>query len=578
MIKTLAELIGPKRKKQLLALVPVMLLASLLEMAGLTVVVSVCASIVDAAWLRDSQIILWLREALHIQSETSLTVVMLLALIGLYMFKLPYLAWENYVVAKYVCTTQQEVALRLCGQIIHSPYLYFVRHSTAEFRTLLGQDMVQFSSGLDACMRILMEAPVLLGMGACLLLIDPAMTSFVAAGIVCLMVLTRVILVRPIKKMSQRQRDANLKRWKWLHHITGGIKDIKIGRREDFYEAHFTESEAVYVRADYLRRFWVKLPTLCIECVMVLTVLLYILHLVSGGKQLPDYLPSLSALAWTAVRLLPSFSGINASLTQIGYARASIEAIRLAMEETAARPAPDAQTPQAEADIGQGIVLRHVSYAYEGSPETVLRDVDMEIPAGSSVGIIGPSGAGKTTLLDVLLGLLVPEQGDVLAGGVPIRRCYESFLEKVAYVPQDTFLLDDTVRNNVAMGEEPGQIDDAHVWEALERASLARMIRGLLDGLDTTVGERGIRLSGGERQRLGLARALYRNCPILILDEATSALDQDTEAEILQTIYALKGEKTIVIVSHRSSAIAACDRIYKVEGREVRQIERPPLS
>ncbi len=571
MIKTIITLIGPKRRNQMLALIPAMLLASLLEMAGLTMVVSICASLLDSAWLGENPVTLWLCGVLGIQSEVSLARALLFALIMLYVFKLPYLAWENYVAAKFARITRHEVSVRLCGRIIRSPYTYFIRHGTSELQNLLGQDMFQFSAGLEACMQILMESLAVLGMGICMLLIDPVMTLFLVTGIAFLTLLTRVILIRPIRNASRQQRDANRRYWKWLHHMVDGIKDIKTGRHESFYESRFAEASAEYLRSDYLRQFWVKLPTLCMESVMVLTVLIYLLFFVQSGKDLIDYLPSLSALAWTAVRLLPAFSRINAGLTQMGYAKASVEAIRSAMEETSPK---EKELPMrlTEANGNGSIALDHVSYAYEGEGKTVLWDVEMEIPMGTSVGIIGPSGAGKTTLLDILLGLLAPDEGEVLIGGIPGNRYYDVMLDKIAYVPQVTFLLDDTIRNNVAMGFEREQIRDDQVWEALEKAALADKVRTLPRGLDTQIGERGIRLSGGERQRLGLARAIYRDPVLIVFDEATSALDLKTETLVMDSINRLKGQKTLVIVSHRLSAVSGCDRIYRVEdGKVIRE-------
>ncbi len=563
MLKEMLSLIGPKRRNQMLALVPLMLLASLLEIVGLTMVVSVCAALADSAGAGENPVMAWLRAALHISSEASLTTAILLALIALYAFKIPYLAWENYMTAKFIRTIRHEMSTQLCQRIVHSPYPFFTRHSTAEVQNLLGQDTLQFTAGLSAYMRILMEALVVLGMGTCLLLIDPAMTLFLTGGIVSLTVLVRVILARPIREASQRQRDANRGRWKWLHHIVGGIKDIKTGRHEDYFAGRFAEASAECARSDYLRQFWIKLPTLCIEGVMVFTVLLYMLFFVRTGRRLLDYLPSLSALAWTAMRLLPAFSRINGNLTQIGYAKASVEAIRRVMEETAAQQ-DAARAPQTDVAISTGIALRRVSFSYEGRPNPVLRDVDMEIPAGAAVGIIGPSGAGKTTLLDVILGLLEPERGEVLVDGIPVGQCAESYLQKVAYVPQDTFLLDDTVRSNVALGEGPDEADDSRVWAALKQSELDQMVRGLPDGLDTYVGERGVRLSGGERQRLGLARAMYQDPALIVFDEATSSLDLETEAAVLRSVFRLQGKKTLVIVSHRMTAIEHCNVVYRV--------------
>lgn len=571
-IKDILSLVG-KRRKRMLLLTPVMLLASLLEMAGLAMVVSVCSFLAREGWVGENPLALWFRGFFHIQSERTMIVLIFALMIALYVFKLGYLSWESYVIAKFVRTTRSEVANALCRRIIRCPYAFFPLHTTSELQNLLGQDTLQFSLGMNACMQIAKEGLVAAGMGTCLLLIDPIMTAFVLAGIVVFLAVTRLILDRPMRRASVRQREANRKRWKWLHHITDGIKDIKIGRHEAFFETNFADANAECARSDYLKQFWTKLPVLCIETIMVLSVLSYLILLVSGGQDLMDHLPGLAALAWAAIRLLPACNRINTGLTDINYAKPSVDAIRAAMEKTAPEER-EADGPREEVGIRQGVALRHVTYAYDGGKGPVLQDVDMEIPAGASVGVVGPSGAGKTTLLDILLGLLSPQQGEVLVDGVPMGRCYESFLEKVAYVPQNTFLLDDTVRSNVAMGESPEQIDDARVWAALEQAALAQTVRGLPNGLDTQIGERGVRLSGGERQRLGLARAMYQDPALIVFDEATSSLDLDTEAAVLRSVFQLKGKKTLVIVSHRPSAIEYCDAVYRVDNGRVWR-ERP---
>ena len=567
-IKDILSLSG-ERGKRMLLLVPVMLLASLLEMAGLAMVVSICSFLVNGGWAAESPLAVCFRVLFHTDDGKTMMIWTLAMMIGLYVFKLGYLSWESYIIAKFVRITRSEMSAALCRRIVRCPYSFFALHTTAEIQNLLGQDMLQFSLAMNACMQMAMEMLVVLGMGLYLLLLDPLMTAFVAAGIAVLLAVSRLILDRPTRRASMRQREANRKRWKWLHHITEGIKDIKVGRQEAFFEEHFADASAEYARSDYLRQFWTKLPGLCIETIMVLAVLAYLIFLVQNEKYLTDYFPGLTALAWTAIRFLPACNRINASLTQLNYARPSVDAIRAAMEKTAPEEG-GSDGPQEEVGICRDIVLRQVTYAYDGSPEPVLRDVDVEIPAASA-GIIGPSGAGKTTLLDILLGLLPPKQGEVLVDGVPIGRCRESYLKKVAYVPQNIFLLDDTIRSNVAMGEEPDQIDDARVWTALEQAALGRKVRGLPDGLDTQIGERGIRLSGGERQRLGLARAMYRDPAVIVFDEATSSLDLETEAAVLQSIFRLQGKKTLIIVSHRLSAIEHCSVIYRVHDGTVQR-------
>ena len=569
MYKSIFYLIGEKNRIRFFLLLPVMLLGSLLEMAGVGLLVSICALLMNGERFRENSIVLWICGRFGLQSAKELIIFILLCLAALYIFKFLYLSWENYIVSKFVRLSRSDTAARLFRQIIRAPYTFFVRRGTAEIQTLLGRDMDQFGSGLTSLMQLLIESLVAFGMGIFLLLVDPLMTSFAAAGIIILLLITRLILNRIIQRASQNQRAANRARWIWIHQSVAGIKDIRIGRHEDYFSCRFEDANDVFARIEYLKQFWTKLPALCVETIVILSVLAYLLFLTFGGADLSHYLPGLSALVLAAVRLLPSCSRINTSMTQLGYARTAVESICRAFEET--EPKTD-EHQQWEVDFSSGISLKDVSYTYEGSAETVLTQVDMDIPVGSSVGIVGPSGTGKTTLLDILLGLLTPEQGQVLVDGVPVDQCYESYLRKTAYVPQNTFLLDGTIRDNVAMGEEPANIDDERVWSALRDAALAETVRRLPKGLDAQIGEQGIRLSGGERQRLGLARALYRNPSLIVFDEATSALDLETEAEIMNSISRLKGTRTLVIVSHRKSTISGCDRIYRVEdGKAVRE-------
>ena len=571
MIKEYFSLMGTGRKRRMLLLLPAMLIASVLEMLGIGLIVAVCSVLIDDEWLYSDARVAFVCRVLHIRPGGGFIIAILLLLVALYLAKMLYLAWENYVVAKFVRTVRSDISVELLRRITRAEYPFFVRHSSSELQNLLGQDMYQFASGLNACMQLMLEGLVALGMGAFLLYVDPLMTAFVMAGIVILLLLIQLPLDRVMQKAAGNLRQANSERWKWFHQVFVGIKDVKIGQHEDFVNQRFAAASRKYARAEYINQLWSRIPSLVIETVMIVCVLIYLIYLVAAGEELLRYLPGLSALALTAVRLLPTCNRISSSLTQLGYSKASVGAVKAILEETNTAIRAEKQ-PQREVAFTKGLSLHHVSYAYEGKPEAVLTDVDMEIPAGTSVGIIGPSGAGKTTLLDILLGLLIPSQGSVEIDGVPIEQCNESFLNKTAYVPQSTFLMNDTVRSNVAMGVDAERIDDKLVWDALEKAALSDTIRALPDGLDTQVGERGVRFSGGECQRLGLARALYQDPTIIFFDEATSALDLETEAAVLRSIEGLRDGRTLIIVSHRSSAISNCDLVYRVQdGRVIRE-------
>ena len=218
----------------------------------------------------------------------------------------------------------------------------------------------------------------------------------------------------------------------------------------------------------------------------------------------------------------------------------------------------------------KSINLDKISYKYPGTDKLILDNADMEIPVGKSVGIVGTSGAGKTTIVDVMLGLLKPVSGHIYADGVDVMEHYPQWLKNIGYIPQTIFMIDSTIRKNVAFGYADDEIDDNKVWQALKEASLDEFVRSLPEGLDTKIGERGIRLSGGQRQRIGIARALFEDPEVLVLDEATSALDNETEAAIMDSINRLHGRKTLVIIAHRLQTIEKCDMVYSInDGKAV---------
>lgn len=571
MLKQISTIIGRRRSRQMRALLVVMFIGSLLEMLGISLIVSMCSLMLDEGRLMNSRIVSWFCQWSGIRPGRPLMTMMVIGLMGLYLFKMVYLVLEYYALAHFTRVCRCDVSVRLYEDLVTSPYERFAASSTAELNMLVNQDVAQFSSGLSSVLEIGTEGLVVLCVGVFLFFVNPVMTGFAAAGIVVLLVLLQGILKNKTHSAGLRHQKAGKDRMKWIQQCVQGIKDIKTSQTEAFFSEQFRRAESVYSQAEQVNRVWRKMPSLCIETVMVYCILLYIMVLLLSGADMATFFPSLSALALVVVRLLPAFIRISSDLSHLGYARVGLESVDRAMKQVAA-DREQAGREEERVDLVQSVCVKDVTYSYEGRPEPVLQNVSMEIPIGTSVGIVGPSGAGKTTLVDILLGLLRPGSGAVLADGVDIARCRRSYLEKVAYIPQNIFLMDDTVRANVALGVPPEQVRDEDIWTALEKAALADMVRALPRQLDAQVGEGGIRLSGGERQRLGIARALYRGASFMVFDEATSALDPETENAIIQSVRRLRGETTTVIISHRPSAVQECDKVYRVEGGTVRQL------
>ena len=278
-------------------------------------------------------------------------------------------------------------------------------------------------------------------------------------------------------------------------------------------------------------------------------------------------IPSLSAFAMAAIKLLPNINRIVAATNQISFLEPALDSIIKTLKEFQNESVEESVCIK-EISVQRDIELHNITFHYPDSNKLILNHANMKIQVGHSVGIIGPSGAGKTTAVDIILGLLKPQEGQILVDGENVLENKEAWLKHVGYIPQTIFMLDATIRENIIFGNDV-ENDEVRLWNALEDAQLADFVRSLPDGLETAIGERGVRLSGGQRQRIGIARALYRNPDVLIFDEATSALDNDTEEAIMEAINALHGKKTMIIIAHRLSTIRECDSVFQVEDGKI---------
>ncbi|MGN1023579.1 MAG: ABC transporter ATP-binding protein, partial [Lachnospiraceae bacterium] len=324
-----------------------------------------------------------------------------------------------------------------------------------------------------------------------------------------------------------------------------------------------------------------NIPSLSIETVMMVGILAAVGVLIQQGTGVSAMIGQVAVLCMVGIRILPSANRIANAFNDISYYEPSLAAVEQVLSKTEAEKEKPKAAPSREVTrvpFLHEIRFEHLSYRYPGTDTDILAGADLVIPKGASIGLIGPSGAGKSTTVDVLLGLLVPQAGKVTVDGADIRDNLPGWYDRIGYVPQMIYMLDDTIRANVAYGIAPEKIDDQKVWYALSQARIDGFVQDLPNGLDTGIGERGVRISGGQRQRLGIARALYHNPDVLIFDEATSALDSNTENGIMEAIDDFKGKKTIVIVAHRLTTIRNCDAVYRVEGGGFHPVSREELA
>ena len=497
-----------------------------------------------------------------------------IALAALYIVKNIYLMIEYNVQHRFVYGNMFILQERLLDTFIHRPYEYFLHVSSGDVIRIIGPDTAAAFSLLVDLLSLFTELVVSLMLAAAIFVITPVITLCIAALLLAIMLFIFVVLKPILRRMAVSQQKNAAGMNKWLLQSIQGIKELKVMQKENFFKESYNHCGKAYVQSLRWNQTLSSLPRFIIEGVCMGAMFIVVAVLIGSGIELQSIIPMLTAVAMAAIRLLPSVNRISGALNRVAYSEPMLDKVienMRVLEEEPAQTKSETRHDLSVPRLQQTLDFVHVTYHYPNAEEFVLSDASMTVRRGESVGIVGPSGAGKTTSVDIILGLLNPQSGQVLVDGVDIKNDLPAWLSQIGYIPQMIFMLDDTIRANVAFGIPKQEINEEDVWRALRDAALEEFVRSLPEGLDTQIGERGIRLSGGQRQRIGIARALYQSPEVLIFDEATSALDSETESAIMESIYSLHGTKTMIIIAHRLTTIESCDHIFRVEQGQIKQ-------
>jgi ATP-binding cassette, subfamily B, bacterial PglK len=500
------------------------------------------------------------------------TVVMTatVALVLLYLTKngmLAAIAWRQ---CGWAARSRAALAERVYGAYLGAPWAFRLQRSSAELiRNVTTAVDAVFRHVLGPAMVLTTESLVLLSIGAVLLATAPAVTLAVAIGIggtgTILLAATRARSSRWSGELSRLEREI----LQGAQQTLGAAKELRVLDREAFFVAEFAQRQTALVGVRRASEALAAMPRLLVETVFVLAALGLVLLATLLGRTGPELLPLLGLYAYAGFRVIPSANRWMMSVNEVRLGAAPTRELADDLARLAAIPrqVEDPEDPE-PIDFESALELDQVEFAYEGADRPALRDLCLKIRRGESIGLVGPTGAGKTTLVDVLTGLLTPTSGRLLVDGRPLRASAGGWQRSIGYVPQAVFLIDDSLRRNVALAVPEAEIDPARLSAAIEAAQLAELVASLPRRLDTIVGENGFRLSGGQRQRVGIARALYHSPSLLVLDEATSALDGQTETALLEAIERSRGRCTLIVVAHRMSTVRSCDRLVMMaEGR-----------
>lgn len=567
MYKKINYILDDGQKIKLVIMLFVILVGALFELLGVSAIMPLISVATNPDSINETWYLLLIRDLFGFDEAKQIIVFLALALVIVYIAKNAYISEMYNLQYRFIFNNQRRLAVKMMKSYMHQNYLFHVSRNVAELQRNVTEDVNGFYTVVLNAMQFIAEASVCVVLAMFLMRVD-VMTTLVVAGLVFVFaVLVGIVFKKTLVKKGKENRSVSIRLTKWVLQSFSGIKEIKVMNKEDFFLKNY---ESTYRRFTVLQRqqsmlTFVPRPVMETVCISGLLLTMAV-KVYAFDTDLTAFIPSLSAFAIAAFRMLPSFNRISGFMSAMMFNRPAIDVLYddlIEIERLNKNILKGCRTA-GSFDIQDTISVKNVSFQYPNADKRVLNHLNLEIEHNTSVALIGASGAGKSTLADIILGVLEPQEGSILVDGKDIRENMDAWHASIGYIPQAIYLMDDTIRANIAFGVEDHEIDEKMLWKALREAQLEDFVKGLSDGLDTVIGDRGVKLSGGQRQRIGIARALYGNPQVLILDEATSALDNDTEKEVMNAIDSLHGTRTLIVIAHRLTTIKKCDQIYEV--------------
>ena len=565
MYKKLSYIFSKRDKYKIALLLCIMVAGSFLELLGVAVFQPFVNIIMMPDSIQENPYLARIYQMFGCSTTESFLTVVALGIIVIYVVKNVYLWVEQNLIMKFTYGMQQKLSTRLLTTYLSEPYTFHLNKNIAELQRSMQEDTGLFTQVLMHTLQLVAEVVVCIVLGVYLFTVSNSITVVIVGLLILCVVLFTKITKRFTEQLGKEAQVYKGKLYQWVNQSLGGVKEVKVLNREEFFVSSYKKYYGLYIKGVRINRLLSITPKYMVEAVCMTGLLIaIIIKLNFGHGELENFIPQLATFAVAAFRLLPSVGRINEHVNNILYAVPSVDLIYGDLKGIEDYQESKGEEEGKEWSFEHGITAKHITYAYPNTDTNVLEDANCVIPKGKTVAFIGSSGAGKTTMADIILGLLAPQRGKILVDDIDVFKNLTMWHHQIGYIPQVIYLSDDTIRNNIAFGIHEDQIDEEAVKTALKKAQLAEFVDTLPDGLDTIVGDRGVRLSGGQRQRIGIARALYHDPEILVLDEATSALDNETETAVMEAIESLQGSKTMIIIAHRLTTIQNADIIYEV--------------
>jgi ATP-binding cassette, subfamily B, bacterial PglK len=566
LIKKLNDILSPKDKLKLAIIFLLMLIAGFTEALSIGIVAGFVAVVADPNVLFEIEYLKKPIDFLGVNTSRDILVYGTFLLIGIFLIKNSYLAFYKYIKARFIYNRYRLISTRLFSIYMNVPYSFHLRRNSADLiRNINTETRFLATFVMLPILEIATEAIMALGILILLFAVEPVVTLAALALLGGTSALFLKVTKNRIHKHGQRTLEERAGIIKVVSEGIGGFKDATIMNRQRWFVNKFKRSINSLSNAEIFRETTKQSVKPAMETIAVIGMLLVAMFLLQQGYSVAALVSILALFALSIQRLLPALNNIISQYTSLRYHAYAADPIHQDLTSLKDQVGKLAEDEEERIHLKEKIEVKDLTYVYPKSKEEVLKDISLTIPKGKAVGFAGATGSGKTTLVDLILGLLTPTKGNVCVDGKDIKNNILTWQRNSGYIPQFIYLFDDTIKNNIAFGLTEEEIDNEKLQEAIRVAQLDDFIKRLPEGVDTFIGERGIRLSGGQRQRVGIARALYNNPEVLVMDEATSALDNITERFLIQAIEKLRQDRTMIIVAHRLTTVKNCDKIYFLE-------------
>tara|TARA_Y100000389_G_C17471474_1_gene531633 strand:- start:12147 stop:13892 length:1746 start_codon:yes stop_codon:yes gene_type:complete len=561
-LKKILSVTDIQDKKFFLFVLILMFIGMLFETFGIAMVVPILEFILSTDGSKnESTLSLFINENINI-SSLSINNTLIISLISFFTIKTFFLTFLSWKQIKLHTNLLEKISVLMYKKYFALPYKYFLNSNSSSHIRNIYTEVGVFTNGVIANLLVIIsETIILLGIVLLLIYYQPMATIIIISLFILIITIYRYLSRIYVRKWANQRQISDGLKLKNLNQGFGAFKEIKVLGRQNYFINNFNIHNSIYANIYLKISFLISLPRFWLEWISILLLCIILLTLSSGGISTVETIPTLGLFAAAAFRLIPSISRIIAGYQGLNFAMPGVERIY----EIFSLDNHEINLKTVEKiKFKDEIILKDINFNYPNTSRPSLTNVNLNIKQGEAIGIVGESGSGKSTLISILLSIISPHSGKVTVDGINIQKNIRDWQDKIGYVPQNIYITDESILNNIAFGIKDEDIDLVKVERAIKLANLEEFIYNLPNKLKTPAGEMGTKMSGGQLQRIGIARALYHEPEVLILDECSSSLDYETEKEIMNEIYNLCGKKTIIIITHRLNTISKCDSVIRM--------------